>query len=236
MSDIASSDLFNIVQVLQSWCFKRNSNRIYSGRKDWPEDSPTTRFTFLLVILVEIAILYARCFFLRRHKRLPWNQRDSHGAFNRGSPVAWPGWRGMKGVAGGASGSRSQRTKVWTGTQPVKRSQRGRVPWCPQISCRTSSARHRVERCSSSPRNVNSRNLCRLVERCMGEKFIQGSARQEQPRSNILVHNANSSGVRSVLFGGQSACVLGGKYWFSSCAFLAQCDYFIHVCMRCFKM
>lgn len=65
MSDIASSDLFNIVQVLQSWSFKRNSNRIYSGRKDWPEDSPATHFAFLLVILMEIAVLYAWCFFLR---------------------------------------------------------------------------------------------------------------------------------------------------------------------------
>lgn len=64
MSDIASSDLFNIVQVLQSWSFKRNSNRIYSGRKDWPEDSPATHFVFLLVILMEIAVLYAWCFFL----------------------------------------------------------------------------------------------------------------------------------------------------------------------------
>lgn len=42
LSDIASSDLFAIVQVLWSWCFKRNSNGIYSGRKDWPGDSPST--------------------------------------------------------------------------------------------------------------------------------------------------------------------------------------------------
>lgn len=89
MSDIASSDLFNIVQVLQSWCFKRNSNRIYSGRKDWPEDSPTTRFVFLLVILMEIAILYAWCFFLCCHRCVLLKNRNSHHTFNGRSPVAW---------------------------------------------------------------------------------------------------------------------------------------------------
>lgn len=118
MSDIASSDLFNTVQVLQSWCFKRNSNRIYSGRKDWPGDSPTTRFAFLLVILMEIAILYAWCFFLCHSKCVPLNGSNSTVLLQEA-----PGWGHSGGVlrpfADGAGSSRSWRMEVQTSAQPI---------------------------------------------------------------------------------------------------------------------
>lgn len=129
MSDIASSDLFNTVQVLQSWCFKRNSNRIYSGRKDWPGDSPTTRFAFLLVILMEIAILYAWCFFLHcRMCPIKWQQQY----------CASPGGPRMRAQRWGAEAvcrwCWQQQELEDGGAEPIKRSRHGNAPWHPKLA------------------------------------------------------------------------------------------------------
>lgn len=100
----------------------------------------------------------------------------------------------------------------------------------PQISCCTSSTRCHVTRCSSWPRDVKSRDLYKLVETWMGEKFIR-SLRGEG--SNMLVRNTDGSGARALPFWGPGACVWGGNVGFLH---VLSCDYFIHVCMSCFKM
>lgn len=182
MSDIASSDLFNTVQVLQSWCFKRNSNRIYSGRKDWPGDSPTTRFAFLLAILMETAILYAWCFFLCRSKCVPLNSSNSTVLLPSGPRMRaqhWGAeavcrwcWQQHESEDGGADFSTThQKVMAWQCTLAPK------ISWC-------TSGTHQA--CSSLVCNVNSRSLYKLqrqVGKCMGEKFTRGSARQRESQA-----------------------------------------------------